>query len=128
MLVLDDDPHVRELLRVVLENAGFIVAAAPDVRSALAQCEIEMPKLMIVDLMLPNEDGEAFLNLFRRRWRNSNVPVILLSASARREAIAQRFDACASVAKPFFTEDIRDLVIAHTLGGGAGEPGAALAR
>ncbi len=85
-----------------------------------------MPQLMIVDLMLPNEDGEAFLNLFRRRWRDSGVPVILLSASARREAIAERLEVCASVAKPFFTEDIRDLVIAHAPGR-AEVPGAAVA-
>lgn len=113
ILVLDDDPSVRQLVQVMLENAGYAVVAAADVPSALAQCEAELPDLMVVDLMLPIEDGEMFLREFRRRWRRIDVPVIVLSASSARNEIAKDLGAEATLGKPFFAEDLLELVAAH---------------
>ena len=110
ILVLDDDPSVRHMLQVLLEQDGHAVIAAGDVRSALAQCKIRLPDLMVVDLMLPIEDGEMFLREFHRRWRHSQVPVILLSASTARNDIARRLNVEATLAKPFFAQDLRELV------------------
>lgn len=110
ILVLDDDPSVRRLLRVLLEQDGHAVVLAADVRSALAQCAVQLPDLMIVDLMLPIEDGEMFLREFRRCWRHIDIPVVLLSASAARNEIAQRLRADATLSKPFFAEDLREVV------------------
>ena len=110
ILVLDDDPSLRHMLRVLLEQEGYAVIAAGDVRSAIAQCAVQLPDLMVVDLMLPIEDGEMFLREFRRRWRNEDVPVILLSASSARSDIARRLGVEATLSKPFFAEDLRELV------------------
>lgn len=110
ILVLDDDPSVRHMLQVLLEQDGHAVIAAGDVRSALAQCKVALPDLMVVDLMLPIEDGEMFLREFHRRWRHSEVPVILLSASTARNDIARRLKVEATLAKPFFAQDLRELV------------------
>ncbi|HET6416182.1 MAG TPA: response regulator [Polyangiales bacterium] len=110
ILVLDDDPSVRHMLQVLLEQDGHAVVAAGDVRSALAQCKVALPDLMVVDLMLPIEDGEMFLREFHRRWRHSEVPVILLSASTARNDIARRLNVEATLAKPFFAQDLRELV------------------
>ncbi|MFW2388887.1 MAG: response regulator [Polyangiales bacterium] len=110
ILVLDDDPSVRHMLEVLLVRDGHSVVAASDVRSALAQCAVQLPDLMVVDLMLPIEDGEMFLREFRRRFRQTEVPVILLSASTARSEIARRLNVEATLGKPFFAEDIRELV------------------
>jgi DNA-binding response OmpR family regulator len=110
ILVLDDDPSVRHMLQVLLEQDGHAVIGAGDVRSALAQCKVRLPDLMVVDLMLPIEDGEMFLREFHRRWRHSEVPVILLSASTARNDIARRLNVEATLAKPFFAQDLRELV------------------
>jgi CheY-like chemotaxis protein len=110
ILVLDDDPSLRHMLRVLLEQEGYAVVAAGDVPSAIAQCAVQLPDLMVVDLMLPIEDGEMFLREFRRRWRNEDVPVILLSASSARNDIARRLGVEATLSKPFFAEDLRELV------------------
>jgi DNA-binding response OmpR family regulator len=110
ILVLDDDPSLRHMLQVLLEQDGHAVVAAGDVQSALAQCKVQLPDLMVVDLMLPIEDGEMFLREFRRRWRHENVPVILLSASSARNDIARRLAVEATLPKPFFGEDLRELV------------------
>lgn len=98
------------MLQVLLEQDGYAVIAAADVRSALAQCKVRLPDLMVVDLMLPIEDGEMFLREFHRRWRHSQVPVILLSASTARNDIARRLSVEATLAKPFFAQDLRELV------------------
>ena len=98
------------MLQVLLQQDGHAVIAAGDVKSALAQCQVQMPDLMIVDLMLPVEDGEMFLREFRRRWRQENIPVILLSASSARNEIARRLGVGATLPKPFFAEDLRELV------------------
>jgi len=113
ILVLDDDPSVRHMLQVLLEQQGHVAVPVGDVRSALAQCKVKLPDLMIVDLMLPIEDGEMFLREFRRRWRHAQVPVIVLSASTARSDIARRLGAEATLAKPFFAEDLRELVALH---------------
>ena len=110
ILVLDDDPSVRHMLEVMLQHDGHTVIAAGDVGSALAQCAVQLPDLMVVDLMLPVEDGEMFLREFRRRWRHTDVPVILLSASTARNEIARRLNVEATLTKPFFAEDLRELV------------------
>lgn len=114
ILVLDDDPSVRHMLEVLLQQDGHAVVAVGDVRSALAQCKVQLPDLMIVDLMLPVEDGEMFLREFGRRWRHTEVPVILLSASTARNDIARRLGVEASLSKPFFAEDLRELVTTLT--------------
>jgi len=110
ILVLDDDPSVRHMLRVLLEQDGHTVIAVGDVRSALGQCKVQLPDLMVVDLMLPIEDGEMFLREFQRRWRQAEVPVIVLSASTARNDIARRLHVEATLPKPFFAEDLRELV------------------
>ena len=110
ILVLDDDPTLRHLVRVILEQDGHDVVTSADVQSALAQCAVQLPELMIVDLMLPVEDGEIFLFEFRRRFRNARVPVVLLSASSARSDIAKRLGVEATLTKPFVARDLRDLV------------------
>jgi len=110
ILVLDDDPSLRHMLRVLLEQEGHEVVVAGDVQSALTQCQVQLPDLMVVDLMLPIEDGEMFLREFRRRWRQEEVPIIVLSASSARNEIARRLAVEATLAKPFFAEDLRELV------------------
>jgi CheY-like chemotaxis protein len=109
ILVLDDDPSVRHMLETLLALDGHAVVAVGDARSALAQCAVQVPDLMVVDLMLPVEDGEMFLREFRRRWRHAEVPVILLSASTARNEIARRLGVEATLAKPFVAQDLREL-------------------
>ena len=110
ILVLDDDPTLRHMLQVMLQHDGHHVVTSADAQSALAQCAVQLPELMIVDLMLPVEDGEIFLREFRRRFRDVNVPVVLLSASSARNDIGRRLGVEATLAKPFVARDLRDLV------------------
>ena len=77
ILVVDDDVKIVRLVRTYLERAGYRVLEATDGRSALAAITLEMPALVVLDVMLPEVDGLAVLRAVRQTDR---TPVIILSA------------------------------------------------
>src|SRR5690348_10146940 len=79
ILVVDDDPKILTLVRTYLEREGFVVVSAGDGKAALAAFAKSMPRLIVLDIMLPELDGLALMRILRER---SEVPIILLSARA----------------------------------------------
>ena len=77
ILVVDDDAKIVRLVRTYLERAGYRVIEAADGRTALSAIALEMPALVVLDVMLPEVDGIAVLKAVRRTDR---TPVIILSA------------------------------------------------
>ena len=77
ILVVDDDAKIVRLVRTYLERDGFTVVTAGDGRAALQAIREQRPRLVILDLMLPELDGLALLRLVRE---DSEVPVLVLSA------------------------------------------------
>jgi len=73
VLVVDDEPMVRELVTTYLTRDGLDVTEASDGASALRAFEKSQPDLIVLDVMLPKIDGYSLLSEFRGR---SNVPVI----------------------------------------------------
>jgi two-component system, OmpR family, KDP operon response regulator KdpE len=77
VLVVDDDQRMRRLLRLNLEQAGYHVTATGDPKEGLNLAELEPPDLVLLDVMMPDMDGFAFLTRLREF---SPVPVIMLTA------------------------------------------------
>jgi DNA-binding response OmpR family regulator len=77
VLVVDDDPKIVALVRTYLEREGYPVVTAGDGRAALAAVGAARPRLIVLDLMLPELDGLALMRIVRER---SEVPIIILSA------------------------------------------------
>jgi DNA-binding response OmpR family regulator len=77
VLVVDDDPKIVTLVRTYLEREGFDVVTAGDGRAALAAVGASQPRLIVLDLMLPELDGLALMRIVRER---SEVPIVILSA------------------------------------------------
>jgi len=77
VLVVDDEPMVREVLSAYLSRDGFTVSVAEDGSSALEQIEHDNPDLIVLDVMLPGTDGLSILSMVREQ---RDTPVILLSA------------------------------------------------
>jgi DNA-binding response OmpR family regulator len=79
VLVVDDEPPIRELLEAVFEEAGYAVLTAQDGLAALAAVERQPPDLVLSDVTMPRLDGVA---LYRElRARGHLVPVVLSSAA-----------------------------------------------
>jgi DNA-binding response OmpR family regulator len=77
ILVVDDDAKIVQLVRAYLEREGFPVITATDGRSALAAVRESQPRLVVLDVMLPELDGVAVTRTLRE---SSNVPILMLSA------------------------------------------------
>jgi DNA-binding response OmpR family regulator len=100
ILVADDDPSMRLLLRRTLELANFHVSLAKDGQEALMLLQRSTPNLLILDIMMPGIDG---LEVCRRVRAQSAVPIILLTALNSEEDIIEGLDAGADdyLTKPF---------------------------
>jgi DNA-binding response OmpR family regulator len=77
ILVVEDEPRLRDLLRLYLEREGYAVTDAGDGAAALAAYDADPPDLVILDLMLPRMQGETVLEELRDR---GTVPVLITSA------------------------------------------------
>ncbi|MCB9604199.1 MAG: response regulator transcription factor [Sandaracinus sp.] len=109
VLIVEDDPDLRRLIVRLLEHDGFSVRAAADGREALDALE-PMPDVIVADLMMPDLDGEQFLVELRSRFPEARPAIVLVSASAIREQVADRLEVDASLSKPFDTAELRDVV------------------
>lgn len=78
ILIADDDPYIRELVRKILQNGGFDTAEAADGREALAK--IDGCDCAVVDIMMPKMDGFEFVERLRKYYEN--LPVLLLTAKS----------------------------------------------
>ncbi len=77
VLVVDDDPRVIHVSRLILEDKGFEVRTAADGFEALVQLRRSMPDVIIADLRMPNMSGFELLSVVRRRF--PHIPVIAMS-------------------------------------------------
>src|SRR5688572_2734067 len=77
ILIVDDDAEIRNLLREYFEKNGYRISLAADGRGLWAAFSVGQPDLVVLDLMLPGDDGFTLCRELRAR---SNVPVIILTA------------------------------------------------
>ncbi|MAQ17822.1 MAG: hypothetical protein CMN30_23875 [Sandaracinus sp.] len=108
VLVVEDDLDLAKMVCRMLGHDGYAVASVTDGEAALEHIATHPVDLLITDLMMPGMEGEELLLELRRR--HDRLPVILLSASAVREQVADRLKVDASLGKPFETDELRQLV------------------
>jgi two-component system KDP operon response regulator KdpE len=86
VLVVEDDPDIRAVLRTLLESAGFRVAQAGTAARAMIEARANRPDAILVDLGLPDRDGQQLIRDIRQF---ATIPILILSArSAEQEKIA----------------------------------------
>ena len=108
VLVIDDEPDVRWLLRISLERVGHEVLLAEDGLRGVAMAQRQHPDAIVLDLMMPVMDGYGVLKALADDRRTAHVPVMVLTAKAIPEesekvtrAGAKRF-----ITKPFDPNDL----------------------
>jgi two-component system response regulator PilR (NtrC family) len=110
ILVLDDEASMQRLMRVILEGEGYEVVATDDGREALDLVGREPFDLVIQDLRMPKMDGLTFLRLLKER-RPEMLSIVVTGYGTWDTAVnAMRLGAYTHLAKPFDTEDFRQLV------------------
>ena len=80
VLVVDDEPTARTMLRLILVRAGFEVLEAEDGYRALEEVERQLPDLMLLDVMMPGIDGFEVCKKLRAQKSTAGLPIIMLSA------------------------------------------------
>jgi DNA-binding response OmpR family regulator len=115
VLVVDDDPDIRELLVSVLRDDGYDARSASNGREALQTLDRFAADVVVLDLMMPVMDGWTFADRMHEKW---DIPILIISAVNDIQRQVQRLHAAGAVAKPF---DIETLLprIANLAGGAA---------
>lgn len=100
ILIVDDDPHILDLVKLTVEQAGFLARTAEDGKAALLMLEKESFDLVIVDVMMPGLDGFSLTKEIRKFY---DLPVILLTAKGELYDKEQGYDAGTDdyIVKPF---------------------------
>lgn len=101
--IVEDDPSIRELEIYALKNASFDVKGFGDGKSLFAAMEQRLPELILLDIMLPDDDGLAILNKIRNSSQYSNLPVIMVTAKTDEIDAVKGLDMGADdyITKPF---------------------------
>ena len=119
ILVVDDEPEIITLLRFLLEKEGHAVSAATNGEDALkvlglvpADSAVQLPDLMILDIMMPVMDGFTLNSRLQDFPAAKSLPVIVLTAKGQkmRDLFQSSPNVAAYVQKPFDPKMLRDLI------------------
>ncbi len=106
LLVVDDDRGLQEALEVILALEGYRVVVAGDGLEALDKLSEELPRLILLDLVMPRMDGFAFAEELERRGLRAKLPILVLTADAHAGEKAAQLRADDYMAKPFDMDEL----------------------
>lgn len=113
ILIIDDEPMIRESLAALFRREGFAVELATDGADGLARFAADPARLVVVDIVMPEKEGIETIRELRAQ--NAALPIIAISGGGRRGNVpfldvARKLGANAALAKPFTRAQITDLV------------------
>src|SRR4051794_14647362 len=103
ILVVDDDQILREMIETMVDMAGYRVRSAEDGRDALDRVAEEMPRLILLDMMMPRMDGWQFAERFYALYGHA-CPIVVVTAAPDASARAEQIGADGFLDKPFTIE------------------------
>lgn len=108
ILLVDDEPGLREAVQAYLEDSGFSVRTASNAQEGWTLLQQETPDVLISDIMMPQVDGHAFLAQVREDVRFKGLPVVFLTARGMTKDRIQGYNSgCdAYLSKPFDPEEL----------------------
>jgi PleD family two-component response regulator len=108
ILIVDDEEHIRKIVKFQLEKAGYEVSTAEDGIEALRTVEEVRPDLILLDLMMPNMDGHEVTRRLKTNYQTSQIPVIMVTAKAALESKLQGYEDGANdyITKPFAINEL----------------------
>jgi len=106
ILIVDDEPMVREAIAQVLREEGYVVEVADDGRDALLKLEANRPDAILLDLMMPGMNGRQFLTELRQIHGPADLPVVIMTAVHGVGQRALSLGATDIVEKPFDIDEL----------------------
>ncbi len=108
ILITEDEPHLREVLKLQLENAGYDVVEACDGAQAIDLAQREAPDLVLLDVMMPNMDGYETCRRLRALFVTRHIPIIMLTAKTEEADKIQGLEGGANdyVTKPWQAREL----------------------
>ncbi|NDV22421.1 response regulator [Desulfovibrio sp. JC022] len=115
ILIVDDEPFNLEFLELVLKQQGYNILTAANGRSARELAEQKHPDLILLDIMMPEENGFECASVLRLSPETSEIPIIFLSALDDDSNTSKGFDAGAAdfIVKPFAYKDVIQRIRLH---------------
>jgi two-component system phosphate regulon response regulator PhoB len=111
--VVEDNIDIQELVTYLLDDAGFEVLAYGNLTDFRKQMDSALPDLIILDIMLPDGDGQIMCKQIKSNEETLNIPVLLMSAHVNGLEMAKSALANDFISKPFdidaFTEKVQHL-------------------
>jgi DNA-binding response OmpR family regulator len=111
ILFVDDDPDIRDIVSVILEDEEIELLKLAAVPPSVAIAEVE-PDLILLDEWLPEKKGSEFCLELKSKKHTAHIPVILISAVCGLETIARNCHADGFINKPFDIEQLKQMVSA----------------
>lgn len=108
ILVVDDEPTIRDVVVALLEDEGYAVIAAHTGSRALELLELEQPDLVIMDVMMPGMDGREVFRRMREESGGEVPPVVMMSAAVGRDLLHPAV--AAYISKPFDLSDLLETI------------------
>jgi len=112
VLIVDDDLDMIEVIELVLHDAGYTTRSALNGQQALEAVAVEMPGLIVLDMLMPVMNGWQFAQQFRARYGRA-VPILVASAAEHIERRRNGLDVTDMLPKPFEVSDLLRLVARH---------------
>jgi CheY-like chemotaxis protein len=108
IMVIEDNPDIRENISELLELAGYEVVGLENGREGLAALAEEQPDAILCDIMMPHTNGYEVLKVLKEQPSTANIPFIFVTASAEKTEInaAMKMGADGYICKPFDIGDI----------------------
>lgn len=112
ILIVDDEPYILNILDFSLDAEGYRVLQASDGEEALRMAQDQIPDLVIMDVMMPRQDGFETCRRLKEDLRTADIPVVLLTARNSREDRnkGEEVRADGYITKPFSPQRLLDTV------------------
>jgi two-component system alkaline phosphatase synthesis response regulator PhoP len=121
--IVEDDINIREMESYALKNSGFNVVGFSDSEGFFQECRKALPSLVVLDIMLPGDDGLEILKRLRQSDKTKNIPVVMVTAKTSEIDAVKGLDGGADdyITKPFgimeFISRVKAVLRRYNIGG-----------
>jgi DNA-binding response OmpR family regulator len=117
ILIVDDEPDVIFFVKKQLESQGYEIITASDGAAGIQKAREERPDLILLDVVMPQQDGFSVLHELQLEDQTKNIPVVMLTAKAESKAVfqGQELGAVDYIIKPFDVQVLLKFIKKYTV-------------